>query len=110
MSGNQQPPANGNITVSTSGAVAISLLFALALFLYGLRIYTRVRPTFKLSAVDYIISVAFVRTYGRYLLGHFLMFLIDMRIDRIYQFYNNYMLWLRTLQLLHFRRCSNPDP
>jgi hypothetical protein len=110
MSGNQQPPANGNITVSNPGAVSISLLFALALFLYGLRIYTRVHPTFKLSAVDYIISVAFVRTCGRYLVGDFLMFLIDMRIDCIYQFYNSYMLWLRTLQLLHLRRCSNKDP
>ncbi|PVI01585.1 hypothetical protein DM02DRAFT_500019, partial [Periconia macrospinosa] len=33
-------------------------LFTLALILYGLRIYTRIFPTFKLASTDYIISVA----------------------------------------------------
>jgi len=102
MSVNLLPPPDGSITRSTPGAVAISFLFALTLFLYGLRIYTRVRPTFQLSAVDYTISVAVVRTCGRYLIGEILMFLIDMRIDRIYQFHNSCILWLRTLQILHF--------
>jgi hypothetical protein len=84
MSANPQAPPDGNVIRSIPGAVGISILFVLTTFLYALRIYTRVRPNFQLSAADYAISVAFVSTYGTYLGGEMLMFPIDMRTDRIY--------------------------
>ena len=109
MAGKAQPPASGNTNLAIPGTIAISFLFALALFLYGLRLHSRIRPTFKLSAADYTISVAVVRTH-RHLVGVTLTSLIDMRIDRIYHYHNRYKFWLRALQLLHFRRRSDPDP
>jgi hypothetical protein len=62
---NQQPPADGNTTNATPGVEGLSSLLALALILYGLRMYTRIRPTFKLAASDYIVSVALVGARGR---------------------------------------------
>ncbi|KAF2187925.1 hypothetical protein K469DRAFT_567509 [Zopfia rhizophila CBS 207.26] len=38
----------------------LSVLFSLALILYGLRMYTRIRPAFVLATPDYIITMAFL--------------------------------------------------
>lgn len=65
MSGNQQPPTDGNTNLPSAWVGALSVLFSLALILYGLRMYTRIRPAFVLAAPDYIITVAFVGTCPR---------------------------------------------
>ncbi|KAH8684201.1 hypothetical protein BGZ60DRAFT_426605 [Tricladium varicosporioides] len=58
MSSDQQPPAGGNTTNTVPGFVGVSFLFTIALGTYIVRIYNRVRPTFRLTAADYIISTA----------------------------------------------------
>ncbi|KAF1952266.1 hypothetical protein CC80DRAFT_572899 [Byssothecium circinans] len=48
----------GSRSNATPGIVGVSCLFTIALILYGVRMYTRIRPTFKLAAPDYFVSVA----------------------------------------------------
>ncbi|KAK5660023.1 hypothetical protein OQA88_13491 [Cercophora sp. LCS_1] len=56
--GGSPPPVDLSIGYRT---LAILLpLFALSLLLYGVRIWTRVRPEYRLNAADYTISVAMV--------------------------------------------------
>jgi hypothetical protein len=83
MNESTQPPVNGNITASTPGAVVISLLFAVALLFYGIRIYARIHATSKLSTNDCIISVVVVRNCGKYLVENMLIILIAVRIHSI---------------------------
>lgn len=50
--------SDSNTNLAVPGAIAISILFAIALLFFALRLYSRVRPTLNLSASDYTISVA----------------------------------------------------
>lgn len=70
MEGSQQPPAGGDVSNATPGIVGVSCLFAIALIVYGVRMYTRIRPTFKLAAPDYLASAALVSTCSRSLHGY----------------------------------------
>ncbi|KAG4429442.1 hypothetical protein IFR05_015073 [Cadophora sp. M221] len=45
-------------TNAIPGAIGVSFLFTTALFTYGVRVWNRVRPTFRLSIIDYIITAA----------------------------------------------------
>lgn len=56
---------SGNITVPSAWVGTLSVLFSLALVIYGLRIYTRIRPAFVLATPDYIITMAFVGNCSR---------------------------------------------
>ncbi|KAH7386424.1 hypothetical protein BKA64DRAFT_645984 [Cadophora sp. MPI-SDFR-AT-0126] len=56
MSTTQQVSQVG--TNAIPGTIGISFLFATALFTYGIRMWNRVRPTFQLSIMDYIITAA----------------------------------------------------
>jgi hypothetical protein len=78
-----QPPADGNTSNATPGIVGVSCLFTVALIVYGVRMYTRIRPTFKLATPDYLVSVALVSTCSRSLRGLPLMFMTAMRTSRI---------------------------
>ncbi|KAH7111819.1 hypothetical protein B0J11DRAFT_191023 [Dendryphion nanum] len=53
-----QPPPGGDTSNATPGIVGVSSLFTIALVIYGARMYTRIRPTFKLAAPDYFVSAA----------------------------------------------------
>ncbi|KAH7108853.1 hypothetical protein B0J11DRAFT_449405 [Dendryphion nanum] len=68
MEGTQQPPPGGDTSNTTPGLVGVSFLFTITLIVYGVRIYTRIRPTFKLAAPDYFVSAALVSTYNRIVL------------------------------------------
>lgn len=63
MEVNQQPPPGGNTSNATSGLIGVSFLFAIGLFVYGVRIYTRCRPIFKLAIPDYLVSTSLVSIY-----------------------------------------------
>ncbi|KAL5326362.1 hypothetical protein ACEPPN_004046 [Leptodophora sp. 'Broadleaf-Isolate-01'] len=56
MSTTQQVSQVG--TNAIPGAIGVSFLFVTALSTYGVRVWTRVRPTFQLSTIDYIITAA----------------------------------------------------
>ncbi|RYP43873.1 hypothetical protein DL768_009606 [Monosporascus sp. mg162] len=58
METDQQLPAPDNTTNTIPGLVGVSILFAVALMAYGVRIYNRVRPAFTLAVPDYIITIA----------------------------------------------------
>lgn len=60
MSTTQQVSQVG--TNAIPGAIGVSFLFVTALSTYGVRVWTRVRPTFQLSTIDYIITAALVST------------------------------------------------
>ncbi|KAH7071846.1 hypothetical protein BKA63DRAFT_604815 [Paraphoma chrysanthemicola] len=47
-----------NSSNATAGLVGVSILLALTLATYGYRMYTRMRPVFKLTAPDYLVTVA----------------------------------------------------
>jgi hypothetical protein len=110
MEANQQPPEGGDISNATPGLVGVSFLFAITLIAYGVRIYTRIRPTFKLATPDYIITAALVGTKSNHLMWTMLMFITAVRIDHIYQFASGHRLWPGTLQLLYFTDRSGQDP
>lgn len=56
----EQPPPN--TTNTTPGMVGVCFLFAIALVTYGVRISTKLRPSFDLTMTDYIVSIALVST------------------------------------------------
>lgn len=64
MAGRHQPPAGGDTSNATLGIVGGSCLFTTALIVFGVRMYTRIRPTFKLAAPDYFVSAALVSPVG----------------------------------------------
>ncbi|KAH7345825.1 hypothetical protein BKA66DRAFT_378395, partial [Pyrenochaeta sp. MPI-SDFR-AT-0127] len=53
-------PQGADVTNATPGLVGVSFLLAITLIAYGIRMFTRIRPIFKLSAPDYIVSAALV--------------------------------------------------
>ncbi|RYP42126.1 hypothetical protein DL767_000491 [Monosporascus sp. MG133] len=57
METDQQPSAP-DYTNATPGLVGVSVLFAVSLMAYGVRIYGRVRPAVRLAVPDYIITIA----------------------------------------------------
>jgi hypothetical protein len=57
---NQQAPPDGNTTTGPKALAIISIVFAMAIMFYSLRIYTRLRPANKLDISDYFISGAVV--------------------------------------------------
>ncbi|KAN0096715.1 hypothetical protein V8E51_015520 [Hyaloscypha variabilis] len=57
---NQQAPPDGNTTTGPKALAIISIVFAMAIMFYSLRIYTRLRPAKKLDTSDYFISGAVV--------------------------------------------------
>lgn len=69
METSQQPPAGGDTSNATPGLVGVSCLLAIVIIVYGVRMYTRIRPVFKLGAPDYLVSAALVSTYSGYLTG-----------------------------------------
>ena len=64
MEMNQQPPPGGNTSNATPGLIGVSFLFAIGLFAYGIRIFTRCRPVMKLAAPDYLVSASLVSIYN----------------------------------------------
>lgn len=109
MSSGQQPPAGGDTTNAVPGLVGIAFLFTIAVGTYIVRIFTRVRPTFRLTAPDYIVSAALVCLHLRSLVRSMLMFMTAMRIDCFDFFVVGYWAWLGTLQLLPYTRCYGED-
>jgi hypothetical protein len=63
-----QRPAGGDTTNAIPGLIGVTILFALTLVVYGFRMYTRIRPTFRLATTDYIITVALVSISNRFLI------------------------------------------
>ena len=63
MATNLQPVADGDTTNAIPGLVGVSFLFATVLISYAVRMWTRIRPTFKLTIIDYITSAALVSAY-----------------------------------------------
>jgi len=55
---NTETPLDGNTTVAPRMIIISAVLLLVALTAYSLRIYTYVRPAFKLAGEDYIISLA----------------------------------------------------
>jgi hypothetical protein len=60
MEVSQQPPAAGDTRNTTPGLIGVSILFAITLMAYGVRMYNRIRPTVKLTASDYVLTAALV--------------------------------------------------
>ncbi|KAM5353201.1 hypothetical protein ACJZ2D_016904 [Fusarium nematophilum] len=66
MEGNQQSQAGAHVTNATPGLVGGSFFLAIALITYAIRMFTRIRPVFKLGAPDYIISAALLCELGAF--------------------------------------------
>lgn len=49
-----------NVSNATPGLVGVSFLLAIALFMYIVRMCTRIRPVFKLAASDYFVTAGVV--------------------------------------------------
>ncbi|KAF5844434.1 hypothetical protein GGP41_001372 [Bipolaris sorokiniana] len=64
METSQQPPAGGDTSNATPGLVGVSCLLAIVIIVYGVRMYTRIRPVFKLGAPDYLVSAALLCELG----------------------------------------------
>lgn len=60
MEASQQPPEAGDTRNTTPGLIGVSILFVISLTIYGVRMYTRIRPTIKLTAGDYVVTAALV--------------------------------------------------
>ncbi|RYP89952.1 hypothetical protein DL770_003910 [Monosporascus sp. CRB-9-2] len=58
METDQQPSVPDDNTNAIPGLVGVSLLFAVALMAYGVRIYSRVRSSARLTVPDYVITIA----------------------------------------------------
>lgn len=95
MERNGQPSADRDTSNATPGLVGVSFLFAIALIAYGVRMYARIHPTFKLAAPDYIISAALVGAKCNRLMQIILTLITAMRINRVYQLAGSCTLWLR---------------
>lgn len=54
----EQPPPN--TTNTTPGMVGVCFMFAIALITYGVRIKTKIHPSFDMTTTDYIVSIALV--------------------------------------------------
>ena len=76
-----EPPTGGNTSNATPGLIGMSFLFAVALFVYGIRMYTRCRPIFKLAASGYLVSASLVSTYNAILRGAALICITGLRIN-----------------------------
>jgi len=69
--GGQQP----DLSVGIRALAVLVPLFAVALAVYSVRIWTRIRPKNRLNAADHAITVAFVRAPDP-LLGFILLTLV----------------------------------
>jgi hypothetical protein len=59
-------PQDGDTSTGSKALAIVGTVFATALLFYFLRIYTHLRPAYKLSSSDYVISVTVVSIMGIY--------------------------------------------
>lgn len=98
METDSQVLTHDDSTNAIPGLVGVSILFAVCLIAYAVRIYSQVRPAVRLAVPDYVITMALVSTTSGRFLWAMLISITAMRVNRLCQSGDGHTFRFRTLQ------------